>query len=294
VQLSKGPFSLIKLTSLWFGISLLMVVVGVFFMLTKGFNMGVDFTGGTSLMVRFTEMPKFSEITSVIEEVKLEGVDMSKLQLQAVADKDVVLKTPPLTQDQQKAVQKAIKDKWAKAEVLESDTVGPTIGAELKKIAIWIVVWAFGLLLIYITFRFEFWYALAAIIAMMHDSVVTLGIASMLGIEINGQFIAAILTILGYSINDTIVIFDRMRENTKLYKHAMNMNEIADVSLWQTMTRSFNTGMAVLFVLLMIYFFGGSTIRDFALTMFIGIVCGTYSSIFTAAPLYIKLKKLEA
>jgi preprotein translocase subunit SecF len=294
MQPSKGPFSLVKFTWLWFAISLTVIAIGFFFMVTRGFNMGVDFTGGTSLLLGFEQLPKFADVRTAFNSPELKALDLSKLQLQAAGGKDLVIKVPPLTPDQQKAVLKVLAAKLEKFEVLESDTIGPTIGAELKNLAGWILVWVLGLLLVYIAFRFEIWYAVAAILALVHDALITCGVASCLGLEINGQFIAAILTILGYSINDTIVIFDRMRENSKKFKHQLDITEITDASLWQTMTRSVNTVLTVLIPLAMIFLFGGVTIREFALIMFIGITSGTYSSIFIAAPLYLKLKKLEA
>ncbi len=294
MQLTKGPFNLVKYSWLWFTISILLIATGIFFMVTKGFSIGIDFTGGTSLTYRFETLPKFADISTALTEAKLEGLDLAKVQFQAVEGKDLLMKMPPITHDQELAIEKVLAEKFGKFELLESDTVGPSIGGELRSTAIWIVLWAIGLLLIYITFRFEFWYSLAAILALVHDAFMTTGFASLLGIEINGQFIAAILTILGYSINDTIVIFDRMRENFKLYKGTMSIPEITNISLWQTMSRSINTVLTVLIPLFMIMLFGGSTIKDFSTTLFLGIISGSYSSIFIAAQLYLVFKKAEA
>jgi len=223
MQLTKGPFDLVKYSKVWFTLSIVLIATGIYFMATKGFNVGIDFTGGTSLTYRFATIPKFADITAALTEAKLEGVDIGKLQLQAIEGKDLLMKMPPISHAQELALGKVLTEKFGTFEMLESDTVGPTIGGELRSTAVWIVLWAIGLLLVYITFRFEFWYSLAAVLALVHDAFMTTGFASLLGIEINGQFIAAILTILGYSINDTIVIFDRMRENFKLYKGTMSI-----------------------------------------------------------------------
>lgn len=292
--LPKVHFSIVKKEKLWLTISAAIIALGCFFILTQGFNMGIDFTGGTSQMIRFDKTPKLQKIREVLKAADIEGVDLDKVQLQMIENKDVVIKSPQLNEEQRKDVIDVLETNLGELNVLEVDTVGPAIGEELQRSSIWILIWALGLLLVYITFRFEVWYALAAIIALIHDALITLGITAMLHLEINVQFIAALLTILGYSINDTIVIFDRMRENIKQYRHNKTIAEIADISLWQTMSRSINTVLTVLIPLTAIFLFGGITIHEFALVMLIGITSGAYSSIFIAAPFYVILKRFEA
>jgi len=147
------------------------------------------------------------------------------------------------------------------------------------------------LLLIYITFRFEFWAAVSAILALLHDGLIVLGMTALLQIEVNTAYVAAILTVLGYSINDTIVIFDRIRENLK--DNGEKLNDVINHSISQTITRSINTSITTMVVLLSIYLFGGASLKDFALALLIGIISGTYSSIFIASPLLYRFKKLN-
>jgi len=294
MQPNKYPFSIMKLSKLWLGIAVTLISIGLCFIFFKGLNLGTDFTGGTAQLVRFQEKPSLNDIRQAFSKTEITGLDLNKLQLQVVEEKDIMFKTPELRNEQQKQMQAVLAENFGKVEVLESDTVGPVVGEQLKKSAFWIMLWAFGLLLIYIAFRFEVWYGVGAIIALVHDALITLGAASILHLEINTQFIAALLTILGYSINDTIVIFDRIRENFKKLKHNNTPLEITDISIWQTMTRSIYTVLTVLICLVSIFLFGGVTTREFALAMFIGITSGTYSSIFIASPIYVMLKNLEA
>jgi len=176
-----------------------------------------------------------------------------------------------------------------KLEILRSEKVGPTIGKELRRAGILALLIAIILMVIYITFRFEFKFALAAIGALIHDILVTLSIFSIFQLEINSSFIAAILTIFGYSINDTIVIFDRIRENLKKAKKE-ELIPLVNKSIKETLARSINTVVTTLFVLLALYFFGGETTKIFVLAMLIGITSGAYSSIFTASPLWVEFR----
>ena len=148
-------------------------------------------------------------------------------------------------------------------------------------------------MLIYITYRFEFKQGVAAIIAILHDALVVLGIFSILQLEVDSAFVAAILTIIGYSINDTIIIFDRIRENLKTRRKGETLEDLVNTSLWQTLARSINTVLTVMFVLLALYFLGGTTIKNFVLAMLIGVVSGAYSSIFNASPVWVDLKLRE-
>ena len=179
-----------------------------------------------------------------------------------------------------KAVQKEYKD----AELIQVSSVGPTLGKELFKMSVLALTLAMLGMIIYISLRFKFDYALAAILGLVHDVLFVVGAFSILGIffdvQIDGLFLTAILTLIGFSINDTIVTFDRVRENLRYYGKKMSYGEIIDVSVSQTLARSINTSLTVLLTLLALYFFGGVTTKDFVLAMILGVVVGVYSSIF--------------
>jgi preprotein translocase subunit SecF len=171
--------------------------------------------------------------------------------------------------------------------------VGPAISAEQMRNAGLALLIAFALMLVYITFRFEFWFSLAAIIAIFHDILVTVGLASIFWLQINSASVAAILTIAAYSVHDTIVIFDRIRENVKQRKKGEPLDDLINHSILQTLGRSINTVMTVLICLLALILFGGVTIRDFMIMLLIGVISGCYSSIFNASPLWFDFKRLR-
>lgn len=294
---------------IWFSLSTIIILLGMFFMIKNiqliesPFNLGIDFTGGTSIIINVKEAqtdykannntlsPEIRKniIKKINEETKIQGIEHSQI---TVVDKFYFLvKTSVLTNKNKNQLISSLQKNLGELEVLETDFIGPTIGKELAKQSILIIIVASLLLLIYITFRFEFWAGLSAISALFHDALIVLGLAAILKIEVNIAFVAAILTILGYSINDTIVIFDRIRENFK--KTQDSFYETVELSIRQTIVRSINTSVTTLFVLLSIYLFGGSSLKGFALVLLIGIISGTYSSIFIASPIFIFLKSTE-
>jgi len=178
---------------------------------------------------------------------------------------------------------------------LEADIVGPVIGKELRGQAIWALIIASLLIVAYVSFRFEFKYALAALFAVYHDAIITTGIVALLWRNIEIPFVAALLTILGYSINDTIVIFDRIRENVKKAGGSKkNFPALVNKSILQTLGRSVNTVLTVLFMVVALLIFGGATLRDFCFVLLIGFIAGTYSSIFVASPLVVMWEKYSS
>jgi len=273
---------------LWFAISGLLIIAGIFSFMINGLNLGIDFTGGTTLTLRFEQNPDLSAVREVLKKHQLENSSISFVSSPADEQKDLLVKTVELTEEQRKMIMQDIESSLGKYEVIEVDTIGPSIGAELRQNSIIIMIAVVLSLLLYITFRFEFWYGVAAITALLHDTLITIGFASLLMLEIDTAFVAAILTVLGYSINDTIVLFDRFRENSSIIS---NTSELANVSIKQTLARSINTSLTTLFVIGSLYLFGGATINDFSLVLLIGIISGTYSSIFIASPVYDLLKK---
>lgn len=276
----------IKTKKIWYTISILVLLVGFYSIFTKGFNVGADFLGGSSMILRFqNKSVNINQVRAVAQD--------NNFVITKVAE-DVFIKSKVMDEKQKSDFLAKLEKGLGRVEVLEFDTVGPSVGKQLQQQSIWIIGLAIVLILIYITIRFEFSYALAGIVAELHDALFMLGFCSMMGLEINITTVVAILTILGYSINDTIVVFDRIREEIANNKdHKKDLADIANESIHITLTRSINTSVTTLLAVMALYFFGGVTIRDFALLLLAGIVDGVYSSIFIASPLMIGFKKLQ-
>jgi preprotein translocase subunit SecF len=282
-------------TKLWFTFSAILIAVGIFALISNGLvkgkvmNFGIDFTGGTILNLRFDSVVSLNDIRDILTKY-----GRGNSVIQRTEGRDIIINTDPLTTDERGQILNDIKAKFPAVELLEADTIGPIVGSELRKQAFWALVLATAGILIYVAFRFEFKYSVAAVLALFHDAIITTGIIALLWRPIDTPFIAAILTILGYSINDTIVIFDRIREN--LLKPGYSKKPLPDVineSVNQTMARSINTILTVLFMNLALLVYGGATIKDFALTLLIGFSFGGYSSIFIASPLVVLFDKWE-
>ncbi|RKO67601.1 protein translocase subunit SecF [Desulfofundulus salinus] len=278
----------IKLRKIWYAISIAVILPGLISLMLQGLNLGIDFTGGNLLEVRFAEPVPVEKVRQV---VAAQGLEISR-GIQKSGTTDYIIRTRHLTQDESDKLIAALSE-LGKNTVLRNESVGPTIGRELTTKAILALLIASVLMVIYITLRFEFKQGIAAIIALLHDTLVVTGIFSLFRIEVDSAFVAALLTIIGYSINDTIVIFDRIRENMLTRKKGESLEDVVNASLWQTLTRSINTVLTVVFVLVALYFLGGSTIRNFVLAMLIGVVSGAYSSICNASPLWVDFKLME-
>ena len=233
-----------------------------------------------------------NELTQIIKE-KANKIGIENLELTTVDKYLFSLKFKKINTTSISDLAKQITSEIEGSTILSTDFIGPTVGNELKAQAFTIISVAILLLLIYITFRFEFWAAVAAILALVHDGLILLGMTALLKIEVNSAYVAAFLTVMGYSINDTIVIFDRIRENLKHQDVKESLIDLINHSIAQTMTRSINTVMTVLLSLFAIYLFGGASIKGFALVLIIGITAGAYSSIFIASPFLYKFKMLN-
>jgi len=304
--MTMNKYFFIKFKSIWFVFSSILIILGLVSMvhntITKGqaFNLGIDFTGGTNILIAVDETEQFAQKHQAIPDeirlknseaitnvIKAEGV--KHVQLTIVDKHYYSVNTSVMDHDKVDAMVVDLKAKVAGLNVVEVGFIGPTMGAQLQQQAFTISLVALFLLLIYITFRFEFWAAVAAILALVHDALITLGLTSILNIPVDSAYVAAILTILGYSINDTIVIFDRIRENAKTMTEGFEI--IAETSIWQTLARSVYTVCTVLIVLGSIHIFGGTSLKDFSLVLLIGVSFGCYSSIFIASPLLVMFKK---
>ena len=269
--------------------------------LAGGPLLSIDFKGGTHLAVHFTDPVDVNDIRSAMSTVSIDGqpFDFSKTEIkQFGSTRDISVRIPHLDKEPANFAQriiaylrKSFPDKVPEVEsdfILSIEKVGPKIGAELSNKAILAIISALGLILFYISIRFEFNFALSAIAALAHDVFVTVGIFSIMGYEISLPIIAAFLTIVGYSLNDTIVIFDRIRENVKSMKR-LTYTQVVDHSINDSLSRTIITSVTTFIVVLVLWLFGGAVINLFAFAMMIGVIVGTYSSIFVACPLVVRL-----
>jgi preprotein translocase SecF subunit len=269
---------------IWSIISISVIVLGLIFAIVGGVNLGIDFTGGT--MMHF-EMDQVVEVDAIDEIV--DSFDLDPDIIHAGLDNtEIIIKTKQsLDNTQRMEVFNAVSEVYNldNSHFLEAEQFGPSIGDEIQSKAMTSILIAAVGMLIYITLRFELIYGITAIVALVHDVLILLSVYSIFNIPINSSFIAAVLTIVGYSINDTIVVFDRVRENVKLIKKG-TFAHIANVSLRQTLTRSINTSLTTLLVIGSLYVLGVESIREFAFPLMAGVLVGTYSSIFIASPLW--------
>ncbi|HBX23811.1 MAG TPA: protein translocase subunit SecF [Desulfotomaculum sp.] len=282
-------FSFIKHRKIWYIISLLVILPGLVSLALQGLNLGIDFTGGNLVEIRAEQGTDIQDVRGVIEGL---GFGASN-NVQISGDSDYLIRTRELSEEESATLVSSLDEKLGGVTLLRNERVGPVIGQELAVKALLALVVASILMLIYITYRFELRQGIAAIIAILHDILVVLGVFSIFQLEVDSAFVAAILTIIGYSINDTIIIFDRIRENLKTRKKGETLDELVNTSLWQTLARSINTVLTVMFVLLALYFLGGTTVKNFVLAMLIGVASGAYSSIFNASPVWVDLKLRE-
>ncbi len=281
--------NLIKLRKYWYILSLLIIIPGLVSYFTRGLNYGIDFTGGSLVEVKFEKPVSVERVRGLLNAMGL-GKDS---QIQTSGGNTLLIRTRDLSQEESDKLLKGLSEQFGSLKLLRNEKVGPTIGKELRQKAVVSVVIAFALMLIYIAIRFEFLQGVAAIVALIHDILVTVGLVSIFQLEVNSAFIAALLTIVGYSIHDTIVIFDRIRENLRLRKKDLPLDELIHKSIMQTLNRSINTVLTVVFCLVALILFGGVTIRPFMITLLIGVISGAYSSIFNASPLWYDFRRLK-
>nr|ADM94939.1 preprotein translocase subunit SecF [uncultured Atribacterota bacterium] len=266
-------------------ISVIIILIGLISLLFQGFNFGIDFAGGTLIQLKFEQ----EEVTIAEIRSSLAEMNLATSTIQSLSPNEFVIRTSQIELEGRKEILEKIENKIGPFEVLRVEMVGPVIGESLKRLAVLAIIFAFIGIVLYITIRFEFRYAITSIIALGHDILIALGILSILQKEITIPIIAAILTIVGYSLNNTIVILDRLRENLRL-KQRTALEEVIDLSINQSLSRTINTAFTTLLPVLALYFFGG-TLSDFAFVLLVGITVGTYSSICMAGPLLLELKK---
>ena len=273
------------------------------FMLLSGLNLGIDFRGGTMIGLNFSEDIEIQEVRAAMQSISIEGqeFDLSAEEIKHFGNStNVMIKFKVRDDAPENFEQEIVNHLYQKMNekvpedknnfILSIDTVSPKIGSELSGKALWSIISALGLILFYISIRFEFKFAIGAILALVHDIIITLGIFSLTGYEITLGTVAAFLTIVGYSLNDTIVILDRIRENMKssgtvLFEATINK------SINQSLSRTLITSLTTLLVIVVLIYAGGEIIRPFAFTMLVGVIIGTYSSIYIASGLLVSLYK---
>ncbi len=294
--------------NLWFSLSAFLIAIGFVFMAVRVFesqsalNYGIDFSGGSTMILRFEELNNAIKQSKTEAQRKDLGANFTQkvrgafaqfgLQnsdIQVAQNGDLIIKTAQMDGNKNDKIKSCLQTKIGNFDVLELDFIGPTIGAELRTRSIWIVLLVSSALMLYITWRFELAFGIATLIATLHDALFMLSFASIFHIEISVEFIAALLTIIGYSMNDTVVIFDRIREN--LTKLDLPLPTLVNKSLMQTLSRTFYTVLTTIIMTGCLYVFGGATIKEFSLVLLVGIAVGTYSSLFIAAPAFVLLYK---
>ncbi|MDR3598969.1 MAG: protein translocase subunit SecF [Desulfosporosinus sp.] len=281
-------FNIVKKRYWWFALSLLVIIPGVISLFMHGLNLGIDFKGGTMIDMTFKKAVTQTAITDTLKSVGLDG----QVQL-SNGNTSVLIRTDALEQTKRNQLMTALQTKVGAYDplTLQEDEVGPAMGQELTRNAFWSLLIAMGLMIAYISFRFQFVFAISGIVALLHDVLVVVGIFSLFQWQIDASFVAAVLTIFGYSINDTVVIFDRIRENEAKMKRGDSYEDMVDKSVWQTMRRSVNTVVTVLIALFSVFILGGESTKVFALAMLIGVFSGAYSSIFNASQILVEIKR---
>ena len=281
-MINKLPFN--KFYKLFNIISFLMVFVSIILLVSKGLNFGVDFKGGTLIELRTTEKTiSITNIRDSLNQMNLGDVSVKKFG----KENDYLIKfekkdfnNPNFIKEIKSKLNSSLGNKF---EFRRVENVGPKVSAELLKSGIIAISLSLAAMLIYIWIRFEWQFSLGAIVALFHDVIITLGIFSLFSFEINLSIVAAVLTIVGYSMNDTVVIYDRVRENLKKYSD-IKIFELTNISINETLSRTIITSVTTLLALFSIFFFGGEILKGFSLAMILGVFFGTYSSIYIANP----------
>ena len=270
-------------------ISLILFVISIFFLTFKGLNYGVDFKGGTLIELRSDNTNyKTEDIRGAFNKLNLD--DLSVKKFGAEGDYVIKFKRSDLNEpDFIKNLKNDLDNYLEDYSFRRVENVGPKVSAELLQDGVTAIAIALAAMLIYIWFRFEWQFSIGAIVAIFHDVIITLGIFSLLSLEINLSIVAAVLTIVGYSMNDTVVIFDRVRENLKKYAD-IKIFDLTNLSINETLSRTLITSVTTLLALLSIFFFGGEILKGFSFAMILGVILGTYSSIFIANPVLVYFK----
>ncbi len=290
---------IVEKRNLWLSVSFLVVIVGIAMMVVRLFaqqpvlNFGIDFTGGSTVLIAASDTTQplnETDVPTVQSVLMSAGFDHAWVQL--THDHEIIITTDLMSHDVRTDILDQIRQHIGAIDLLEADTIGPSIGNELRRQSLWMALGVGMMLLVYISIRFQWTYGVAALIALAHDALITLSVTAMLMIEVNTAFVAALLMILGYSINDTIVVFDRVRELANQDEDTP-IAAVANLAIRQTIRRSIYTSVTTALVVGSLLIFGGVTLKGFCIVLLIGIVSGTYSSIFIASPILVGLRPLR-
>ncbi|WP_297406222.1 protein translocase subunit SecF [uncultured Cetobacterium sp.] len=282
----------IKHSKMWIGLSLASMLIFLTITLTKGLNYGIDFTGGNLFQLNYSNKITLQEVNQELNELSkiIPQVASTSRKVQvSSADNNVIIRTPEISEANKGVLLTNLK-KLGDYKIERAEKVGASIGEDLKDSAVYALVMGGLLIVLYITIRYEFKFAVAGILTLLHDVTAAIGVIALLGYEVDTPFIAAILTILGYSINDTIIIYDRIRESLRKPSD-MTFGELLNKSLNQVLVRSINTSVTTLLAIVAILVFGGASLRTFITALLVGVGVGTYSSIFISTPLVYLFEK---
>lgn len=280
-------FDVIKHHRWWFTLSSILVIASLVSIFVRGFNFGIDYTGGTIVEVMFDQPVQVAQVREDLKQFNLENaiIQLSG-ESNETSGKDVIIRTRNLDANESAAIVESLNKNVGHNEVKRVESVGAVIGSEVTEHALINLAIAFVVLAAYISFRFEYRIAFSSLAAIFHDLIMVLGVFSFFQLKIDASFLAAILTVIGYSMNESVVIFDRIRENTHTHKRSDTFADLANASIAQSIHRSCYTLTTVLFACCSLYFFGGDTTKNFALCMIVGFVSGAYSSICVATSLW--------
>ena len=271
------------------GLSSILIIASLVLLFTKGLNFGIDFSGGTIVQVKYEQKAPIEKIRDILKQT--EKYNNSSITEFGSPDEIIIRiknTSPDIANDIGDEV-RAVLVATGKFEVRRVDMVGPKVGGELREKGIMAFVLAMIVIMAYVSFRFEWRFAIASILALCHDVIIAMGAISLFSVEVNLDILAAILTILGYSLNDTIIVFDRIREGVQTSKESI-LVKIVNESVSKTLSRTTLTSLTTFFVVITLFLFGGEIIHGFAFTMLVGVIVGTYSSIFVAASFLVQLK----
>lgn len=289
-------FDVVKHKKWWFTLSSVLVLLSVLSIFLYGFNFGIDYTGGSILDVEFEQPVTVSQVRDVLQ--GSENLNNAVIQLTGVNEENsstsVMIRTRNLTTEESQRVVSNLSQQLNKMEVKRIESVGAVIGSEVTRHAVENLLVAFVALAAYISFRFEYKIAISAIVSIMHDLIMVLGVFSFFHLEIDASFLAAVLTVVGYSMNEAVVIFDRVRENSHTHKKTDSFEILANDSIAQSIHRSIYTLSTVLFACGALHFFGGESTKNFSLVMLIGFISGAYSSICVDTSLWVVWKEYSA
>lgn len=280
----KVQLQFIRYSRIWLAISGLLAVVAAVSLFTRGLNYSIDFTGGVIMDLKFARPASVQAIRGVLADRGFQ--DAVIREVTGSGGREFLITTRKSSEQARQEALNDLKARVGSFDQLSMDVVTPVIGDELKRNALLGVLIATIGMLLYITVRFEWRFGLAAIIALLHDVFLTIGFFSVFRLPVDTSFVAAILTVFGYSINDTIIVFDRIRENLRT-RRKESLGELVDKSLSQVLARSVNTSLTTLLAIAAVFFFGGRTLKDLALALMVGIGFGAYSSIFVASPVWV-------